>query len=66
MVLTYNGGMTTEATWEVLPLSDCKKAKNVIVFIGDGMATSMVSAARLLAHKTVNGRYQSRMKMDEA
>lgn len=34
--------------------------------LGDGMATSMISAARLLAHKTINGKYQSKMKMDEA
>ncbi len=27
---------------------------------GDGMATSMISAARLLAHKTINGKYQSK------
>jgi len=30
------------------------------------MATSMISAARLLAHKTINGKYQTKLKMDEA
>lgn len=25
----------------------------------------MISAARLIAHKTVNGRYQSRLQMDQ-
>jgi len=30
------------------------------------MAGSMISAARLLAHKTINGKYQTSMKMDEA
>jgi hypothetical protein len=30
------------------------------------MATSMISAARLLAHKTINGKYQTKMKLDEA
>lgn len=30
------------------------------------MATSMISAARLLSHKTINGKYQSRMKLDDA
>lgn len=30
------------------------------------MATSMIAAARLLAHKTINGKYQTKMKMDEA
>jgi hypothetical protein len=33
--LTYNNGMSTTAVWEVLPLADCKKAKNVIYFIGE-------------------------------
>lgn len=66
LLFTYNNGMTTEATWTVAPLADCKKAKNLIFFVGDGMATSMISAARLLAHKTVNGKYQSRMALDDA
>ena len=66
VVFTYNNGSQTRACWEVKPLADCKKAKNVIFFLGDGMATSMISAARLLAHKTINGKYQTTLKMDEA
>lgn len=31
---------------------------------GDGMTTNMITAARLLAHKTVNGRYQSLLQLD--
>ncbi|GAA6023709.1 hypothetical protein JCM10207_008758, partial [Rhodosporidiobolus poonsookiae] len=64
--LEYNGGMETLAEWEVKPLADCRKAKNVILFIGDGMAPSMVTAARLLGHKSVNGKYQSQLKLDSA
>jgi hypothetical protein len=30
------------------------------------VASSMISAARLLAHKTINGKYQTKMMMDEA
>lgn len=33
LLFTYNNGMTTEANWEVLPVSDCKKAKNLIFFV---------------------------------
>lgn len=33
VVLSYFGG-ETKAVWEVKPLATCKKAKNVIVFIG--------------------------------
>ena len=29
------------------------------------MTTNMLSAARLIAHKTVNGRYQSKLQMDQ-
>ena len=38
---------------------------DVLLFIGDGMTTNMITAARLIAHKTVNGRYQSTMAMDK-
>ena len=30
-----------------------------------GMTTNMITAARLIAHKMINGRYQTRMQMDE-
>ncbi|WWC72706.1 uncharacterized protein I206_106670 [Kwoniella pini CBS 10737] len=66
VVLSYNNGQHTKATWTVLPLAETKKAKNVIFFVGDGMAGSMLSAARLLGHKTINGKYQSKLKLDEA
>ncbi|KLT39305.1 alkaline phosphatase-like protein [Cutaneotrichosporon oleaginosum] len=64
--LTFNGGDTQEATWEVNPIPDCAKAKNLLFFVGDGMATSMISAARLLAHKMINGKYQTHMAFDSA
>jgi hypothetical protein len=28
---------------------------------GDGMTTNMITAARLIGHKTINGKYQSHM-----
>lgn len=61
----YNGTKKTLAEWFVRPLAEEKQAKNVILFIGDGMTTNMITAARLLGHKSVNGKYQSRMQMDE-
>jgi hypothetical protein len=39
LTFTYNNGMTTKAVWEVMPLADCKKAKNVIFFIGESATT---------------------------
>ncbi|KAJ4423501.1 hypothetical protein N0V82_001826 [Gnomoniopsis sp. IMI 355080] len=63
--LGYYGGESTVASWTVRPLAVEKKAKNVILFIGDGMTTNMITAARLLGHKSVNGRYQSKMQLDK-
>ncbi|KAI9158731.1 Alkaline phosphatase H [Paramyrothecium foliicola] len=65
VTLNYYDGETTKAEWTVRPIANKRKAKNVIFFIGDGMTTNMITAARLLGHKSVNGKYQTLMKMDE-
>ncbi|KAJ2898509.1 hypothetical protein MKZ38_003859 [Zalerion maritima] len=65
VTLAYYDGSTTEASWTVRPIAKEKKAKNVIFFIGDGMTTNMITAARLIGHKSVNGRYQSLLAMDD-
>ncbi|RYP36302.1 hypothetical protein DL767_003455 [Monosporascus sp. MG133] len=65
VTLNYYGDQTTTANWVVRPLAMKKKAKNVILFIGDGMTTNMITAARLLAHKSINGKYQSLLQMDQ-
>lgn len=64
VTLTYYDGTKTKAEWLVRPLAEVKRAKNVILFIGDGMTTNMITAARLIGHKSVNGRYKSKMAMD--
>lgn len=63
--LTYYNGTKTVANWVVRPLQTQKRAKNVILFIGDGMTTNMITAARLIGHKSINGKYQSTMQMDK-
>ncbi|KAJ3472195.1 hypothetical protein NLG97_g11201 [Lecanicillium saksenae] len=55
----------TTANWVVRDIAKERKAKNVIFFIGDGMTTNMITAARLLGHKSINGKYQSVLKMDQ-
>ena len=82
MKLTYNGGTTTIANWLVREPVSLRKAKNVLLFIGDGQSFShdvpilllifllgmtqpMITAARLIAHKSINGKYQSLMQMDQ-
>lgn len=56
--LKYNNGTKTVATWTVRDLAEVRKTKNVILFIGDGMTTNMITAARLIGHKSINGKYQ--------
>ncbi|EMD90154.1 hypothetical protein COCC4DRAFT_124817 [Bipolaris maydis ATCC 48331] len=63
--LHYNNGSKTEATWTVRDLAEERKTKNIILFIGDGMTVPMITAARLIAHKSINGKYQSTMAMDK-
>ncbi|RYN62578.1 hypothetical protein AA0118_g5525 [Alternaria tenuissima] len=63
--LSYNNGSKTEATWLVRDLAEERKAKNIVLFIGDGMTTNMITAARLIGHKQINGKYQSTMAMDK-
>ena len=62
--LYYNGTSTT-ANWLVRDIDEVRKTKNVLLFIGDGMTTNMITAARLIAHQTINGKYQSLMAMDQ-
>ena len=59
--LSYYDGSTTTANWLVRDLVSERKAKNILLFIGDGMTTNMITAARLIGHKTKNGKYQSKM-----
>ncbi|KAF9004006.1 alkaline-phosphatase-like protein [Cyathus striatus] len=63
--LTYNNGSQTVAAWTVREPATKRKAKNVLFFIGDGMTQAMITAARLIAHKSINGKYQSLMQMDQ-
>ncbi|KAL1611717.1 hypothetical protein SLS59_000436 [Nothophoma quercina] len=63
--LNYNNGSKTEATWLVRDLAEERKTKNIILFIGDGMTTNMITAARLIGHKSINGKYQTTMAMDK-
>lgn len=63
--LTYNNGTTTKANWFVRDLAEERKTKNIVLFIGDGMTTNMITAARLIGHKSINGKYQTTMAMDK-
>ncbi|KAJ3127526.1 hypothetical protein HK098_006204 [Nowakowskiella sp. JEL0407] len=60
---TYNlvvssGSSKLNATWVVRGYAGDKKAKNLVLFIGDGMAPSMISAARYLSRATIFGKFK--------
>ncbi|CAG8904774.1 unnamed protein product [Penicillium egyptiacum] len=63
--LTYYGEQKTVANWLVRDLPSKRRAKNVVMFIGDGMTTNMVTAARLIAHRSINGKYMTKMALDK-
>ncbi|KAL9603093.1 MAG: hypothetical protein Q9179_002336 [Wetmoreana sp. 5 TL-2023] len=59
--LTYNNGQKTTASWLVRDLATAQKTKNIVLFIGVGVARNRgVPKAN-----TVNGRYQSKLQMDQ-
>ncbi|KAK5270044.1 hypothetical protein LTR99_008489 [Exophiala xenobiotica] len=62
--LNYRNGSQTYANWTVRDVGPQRKAKNIVMFIGDGMTTNMITAARLIAHQQINGKYQTKMAMD--
>ncbi|SMR47180.1 unnamed protein product [Zymoseptoria tritici ST99CH_3D1] len=64
VTLNYNNTKTV-AYWHVRDIEQVRKTKNILVFIGDGMTTNMITAARLIAHKTINGKYISTMALDK-
>ena len=41
--LNYQGGEQTYANWTVRDIASERKAKNVVLFIGDGMTTNMIT-----------------------
>lgn len=44
--LSYQNGSSTVANWTVRNIPTQRRAKNTIIFIGDGMTTNMITAAR--------------------
>lgn len=53
------------ANWHVRDLPTKRRAKNVVLFVGDGMTTNMITAARLMAHRSINGKYMTKMALDK-
>lgn len=59
------GDKTARVDWEVFDTAGGRKAKNVILFIGDGMSVAHRTAARILSKGLVEGRYGGELAMDD-
>lgn len=58
------GGETTQVTWSVLEPQNAG-AKNVILFIADGMSIAEITAARMMSRGNTEGKYNGAFAMDE-
>ena len=62
-VVAGDGKSTRTVTWEVYTTGP-RKARNVILFIGDGMAATHRTAARILTAGITEGKYRGGLAMD--
>ena len=58
------GGSKASVTWEVFDTPPAR-AKNVILFLGDGMTLAHRTAARILSKGLVEGRYGGELAIDD-
>jgi len=63
-VRVTDGAVSREITWNVYATGQ-RKAKNVILFIGDGMSPAHRIAARLLAKGVAEGKARGKLAMDD-
>ncbi|OPY70040.1 MAG: Alkaline phosphatase precursor [Syntrophorhabdaceae bacterium PtaU1.Bin034] len=64
-VTASDGASTRTVTWEVYGGESPRKAKNVILFIGDGFSVAHRTAARILSKGITEGKYRGRLALDE-
>ena len=63
-VTATDGERSATVSWEVYAAPTPRRAKNVILMVGDGMAVANVTAARILAGQIHEGRYRRTLAMD--
>src|SRR5215467_7466740 len=59
------GDRRASVNWEVFDTNNGPKAKNVILFIGDGLSIAHRVAARILSKGIVEGRYGGELAIDD-
>lgn len=65
-IAASDGTASKSVTWEVFGTPEPRRAKNVILFVGDGMSVAHVTAARILAKQIHEGKYRGLLAMDTA
>ncbi|WP_293810916.1 alkaline phosphatase [uncultured Bosea sp.] len=65
VVEATQGASKATVNWEVFATNEPRKARNVILFIGDGMSVANRTAARLLSKGWEEGRYGGELAMDD-
>lgn len=63
-VTATDGDHTATVKWEVFAAAEPRRAKNVILMIGDGMAMANVTGARILARGIDQGKYRGTLALD--
>ncbi len=59
------GGKSAKVAWDVYATTQPRKAKNVILFIGDGLSIAHRTAARILSKGIVEGKYGGELEIDD-
>jgi len=62
-VVASDGSASRTVTWEVFATGP-RRARNVILFIGDGLSIAHRTAARILSKGITEGRYRGQLAMD--
>lgn len=63
-VTASDGSHTRSVSWEVYATPAKRTAKNVILFIGDGLSVGHLTAARILGRGIDEGKYRGRLAVD--
>lgn len=58
-------GKKTQVTWDVYQTPEARKAKNVILFIGDGLSVAHRTGARILSKGVTEGKADGRLAIDD-
>ena len=65
VVSATDGEHSREVTWEVYDTPAPRRAKNVVLFVGDGLTNANRVAARVLSKQISEGKYRGRLTLDE-